>query len=353
MNNHKRRDVGNLPPPYPNGWYSVIWSFELKPGQVERVDALGQQLVVFRTASGKPSVLDAYCPHLGANLAEGGVVIGEHLQCPFHGWEFGVDGNCKHIPYSDKIPSLAKSSKTWTVLEVNGQVLVWFDAEDREPQWYPEEIKEISTGEWTLRGRSEHFISAHIQEVPENAADVAHLTFLHSPVITNGTDLRQTHRKDWITHQWDATFTPGEGDTWYQSKLNLFHHLEILGKKVDFADLHVDGTQAGPGLVYLKFKSALGTGVFVQSIVPEEPRVQKLQHVLFCSWSIPSLVSKIYLIAEAKQVERDIMIWNSKKFQAKPVLVKEDKPIKQFRRWYSNFYSEKSMEVFDKKQLDW
>jgi hypothetical protein len=34
---------------------------------------------------------------------------------------------------------------------------------------------------------------AHVdQEIPENAADVPHLEYLHGPFITSGTDLRAT-----------------------------------------------------------------------------------------------------------------------------------------------------------------
>lgn len=44
----------------------------------------------------------------------------------------------------------------------------------------------------------------------------------------------------------------------------------------------------------------------------------------------------------AFQVERDLMIWNSMKYQPKPVMIKsnEDKLLVKHRRWYSQFYSE-------------
>ena len=48
-------------------------------------------------------MLDAYCPHMGANIAVGGHVIGDCLECPFHGWQFrGSDGKVTKIPYADK-----------------------------------------------------------------------------------------------------------------------------------------------------------------------------------------------------------------------------------------------------------
>ncbi len=48
------------------------------------------------------------------------------------------------------------------------------------------------------------------------------------------------------------------------------------------------------------------------------------------------------------QIERDIMIWNNKRYHGKPVLVKskEDALLQRHRRWYSQFYSENSPTIF-------
>jgi cholesterol 7-dehydrogenase len=37
------RKVGNLPPVYPNGWFSLLDSRDLAPGDVKHVAALGNQ----------------------------------------------------------------------------------------------------------------------------------------------------------------------------------------------------------------------------------------------------------------------------------------------------------------------
>ena len=66
----------------------------------------GLNLAVFRDESGEAHALDAYCPHMGANLAVGGRVIGDCIECPFHGWQFrGNDGKCTKIPNSEKSTS--------------------------------------------------------------------------------------------------------------------------------------------------------------------------------------------------------------------------------------------------------
>lgn len=63
----------------------------------------GEQVAVFRSQEGKAYVVDGYCPHLGANLAVGGRVVGNCIECPFHGWQFqGSDGKCVKIPYAEK-----------------------------------------------------------------------------------------------------------------------------------------------------------------------------------------------------------------------------------------------------------
>lgn len=74
---------------------------------------LGEQVAVFRAENGKAHVLDAYCPHLGANLAVGGRVLGDCLECPFHGWQFqGSDGKCVKVPYAEKGESLTGKLET-------------------------------------------------------------------------------------------------------------------------------------------------------------------------------------------------------------------------------------------------
>lgn len=63
----------------------------------------GLELAVFRAVNGEVYALDAFCPHLGANLGVGGKVRGTCLECPFHSWRFnGADGKCTDIPGAKK-----------------------------------------------------------------------------------------------------------------------------------------------------------------------------------------------------------------------------------------------------------
>ena len=86
---------------YPNGWTPVLETRDLNRRQIKPIHAFGKDLVVYRGSSGKCYAFEAYCPHLGANLGVGGTIIGESIQCPFHGWVYDQDGRCTHIPATE------------------------------------------------------------------------------------------------------------------------------------------------------------------------------------------------------------------------------------------------------------
>lgn len=159
----KRRKAGDVPPVFPNGWFALMASRDVPRGQARAVNVLGEHFAVFRGEDGKAYILDAYCPHMGANIGVGGRVIGNCLQCPFHGWTFrGEDGKCTDIPYAKKVPDFAKT-KQWPTCEGNGQIMVWYHAEGIDPTWMPELIPEISNGDWAYKGKTTHIINAHIE----------------------------------------------------------------------------------------------------------------------------------------------------------------------------------------------
>src|SRR5215831_18572997 len=93
-------------PADPASWYLFCHTKDLRRGPLAKT-ILGRDLVAFRTAAGKFAVLNARCSHLGANLGCG-KVVGEMIQCPFHQWRFGCDGQCEHIPGLSEIPDFAR-----------------------------------------------------------------------------------------------------------------------------------------------------------------------------------------------------------------------------------------------------
>jgi phenylpropionate dioxygenase-like ring-hydroxylating dioxygenase large terminal subunit len=121
--------------PTPEGWFQVATSNMLKKGgKPASLHYFAQDLVAFRDHDGLVHVLDAYCPHLGAHLGVLGTIVGNTIQCPFHGWRFDGAGRCQYIPYAQKIPPRA-AIFSWPVVERYGMIFVWHSKERSAPTY--------------------------------------------------------------------------------------------------------------------------------------------------------------------------------------------------------------------------
>uniref|UniRef100_A0A182W4V2 cholesterol 7-desaturase n=1 Tax=Anopheles minimus TaxID=112268 RepID=A0A182W4V2_9DIPT len=354
------RKIGDrLPPPYPNGWFSVLESEDLARGEAKSVDCLGQNLVVFRTDAGEVNVLDAYCPHLGANLGVGGIVRGDCIECPFHHWSFsGRDGQCTNIPYSKSgtVPKVARLRK-WRSLEVNGFIFVWHHVDREAEPWTFNVVQEIEDGRWVYYGKNEFLVNCHIQDVPENGADVAHLAAVHGPNMMSGSDIRYSRPAwaDFGMHSWLASWqAPDESEPTHVAKMDLVHSFRIFNK-FEVGKIDVRAYQIGPGYVQLMMNTSMGPFVVLQTVTPIEPLVQKVIHRFYAPRNIwNAIFQKFAILAESIMFERDMMVWNHKQFIDNPLLIKEDRLIKSYRKWYSQFYSENSVSfTMAKEKLDW
>ena len=87
------------------GWFMVGWSAEFPIGEVRPLHYFGEDLVAYRDESGELHVLEAHCKHLGAHIGHGGTVVGDCVECPFHGWRWGPDGANRYIPYQPDRPN--------------------------------------------------------------------------------------------------------------------------------------------------------------------------------------------------------------------------------------------------------
>ncbi|XP_017891357.1 cholesterol 7-desaturase [Ceratina calcarata] len=365
----KKRKLGKLPPVYPNGWFALLESYQLGKKEVKHVAALGQNFAIYRTDNGTVRILDAYCPHLGANMAEGGRVKGDCLECPFHGWQFrGSDGQCAYIPYADKIPHIAKT-KTWKCCEANEIIFVWYHAEGLQPHWEPQTISQVSTRAWRYRGRNEFLINCHIQEVAENGADLAHLSAVHGPPIFSSkvtNYLSSFARHSWSNVNWtphnsylefqeseDTGSKKPDGENLRHRAYMTLRHRLILFEKFKVMHLDVDVQQVGPGYVELMMHTPLGSMCIFQTVTPMEPLLQKVTHVMYSPRYLAPYASMLFL-GECLMFERDVAIWNRKKFEKQPLLVKEDKSILAYRRWYAQFYSQHSLSYHSAmRSLQW
>ncbi len=89
------------------GWYPALPSKALGARKTHSVRIGYQRLVVYRGEDGRARALDAFCPHMGADLANGSVV-GDQIQCYFHQWRFDEHGICVATRCGEPAPKGAR-----------------------------------------------------------------------------------------------------------------------------------------------------------------------------------------------------------------------------------------------------
>src|SRR5712691_10132289 len=117
-------------------WIPALVSTELpeRDGAPVRVRLLGENLIAFRTTSGKVGLIQNHCPHRGASLFFGRNEE-EGIRCVYHGWKFDVQGNCVDMPnepaesdFKNKVKATA-----YPCVERNGIVLLYLGPRDTPP----------------------------------------------------------------------------------------------------------------------------------------------------------------------------------------------------------------------------
>jgi phenylpropionate dioxygenase-like ring-hydroxylating dioxygenase large terminal subunit len=157
-------------------WQPVARIQDLERGP-QRAVLLGEALAVFLTESGAPAVVSDRCAHRGASLSMG-EVVGEGIQCPYHGWEWdATEGDCTRIPSladQAQIPPRARIA-AFPVREQWG--LVWTVLE--EPLGEPPSVPWFDPEEWTLGHGTPFELPVALGVAIENFRDVSHFAFVH------------------------------------------------------------------------------------------------------------------------------------------------------------------------------
>ena len=165
-------------------WYIVLESKEVgkKPIGVTR---MGEKLVFWRDKVGKVHSAVDRCPHRGVSLSIG-KVIEEHLQCPFHGFEYDQRGRCVYIPANGREGRIPDSLylSTYPTFEAEGFIWIWWGDAPLENLDEPHFFENID--DTFVYSSTPDFWKAHYSRAIENQLDVVHLPFVHHNTIGRG-----------------------------------------------------------------------------------------------------------------------------------------------------------------------
>lgn len=168
-----------------NFWYAVAFSTEVNNKPI-RVTALGQELMLYRTSSGKAVVMSDLCVHRGGALSDGWTK-GDCIVCPYHGWEYEESGACVKIPsFPDKKTPIPRKARVDAYPSQEKYGFIWAflgDLPEAERPPIPP-LAEFNKPNYRPLWGDYHWDVDYTRAV-ENGMDIAHAPFVHSTSFGN------------------------------------------------------------------------------------------------------------------------------------------------------------------------
>lgn len=163
-----------------NDWHPVGIAAGLAAGQQLPTQLLDLSLVVWRDSNGAVHAWEDRCPHRGMKLSMG-QLEGDRLRCPYHGWSFGIDGHCRHIPALPALQDAQLKARVtrFAVQECHGLIWVCLGTPANAVPAFPEladaRLRKVWCGPYEVLSSAPRII--------ENFLDMAHFAYVHEGIL--------------------------------------------------------------------------------------------------------------------------------------------------------------------------
>ncbi len=167
-----------------NAWYAAALSDEVTRTPLRRI-ILNDPVVFYRTEAGEAVALEDRCCHRLSPLSPG-QLIGDTIECPYHGLCFDKSGACTHVPGQVDIPAHARV-RAYAIVERYGLIWTWAgdsaDADEgKMPDW-----RWAEDDDWTTIGGYFN-IPCHYMMSVDNLMDLSHVGYVHKTTIGSALD---------------------------------------------------------------------------------------------------------------------------------------------------------------------
>jgi phenylpropionate dioxygenase-like ring-hydroxylating dioxygenase large terminal subunit len=159
-------------------WHPVALSSSIAAGALLAADLLDTRLVLWRDSAGLLHAWEDRCPHRGTRLSLG-VLQDDTLRCAYHGWAFGKQGRCIHIPAHPAALPKAQVA-VYRVVEQYGLAWVCLGAPVQAgppafPEFADDGLRKVWCGPYDVRSSGPRIV--------ENFLDMAHFAFVHEGIL--------------------------------------------------------------------------------------------------------------------------------------------------------------------------
>ncbi|MGE4239125.1 Rieske 2Fe-2S domain-containing protein [Ramlibacter sp.] len=164
-----------------NNWYVAAWPHELTGLKPLGRTLLGEPVVLYRQADGKAVALQDRCCHRSMPLSDG-AVVGNRIQCGYHGLEFDCTGRCVLIPGQADIPAAARV-RSYPVVERDEVVWIWMGDEERADASKIVPYPWHNPGSGWAHRKQLYTIACNWELMNDNVMDLTHLAYVHRNTI--------------------------------------------------------------------------------------------------------------------------------------------------------------------------
>ena len=198
-----------------NAWYVAALSKDVDR-ELKRRMILDEPVLLYRSLSGEVVALHDRCPHRFAPLSRG-TLLGDVVQCKYHGLQFDRSGSCVLNPHGDTIGPTNRV-RSYAIQETPDLVWIWMG----DPELaHAKDLPDLSY----MNGAGVRTVHTYLKAdyrydiLIDNLLDLSHTDYLHVGSFTNGACARSETRVEQqgddvvVTfNQWEAPAPPGHDD---------------------------------------------------------------------------------------------------------------------------------------------
>jgi len=157
-------------------WHPVAVARDLAPGKARTIRVLGEDLALYRGASGRPYLVGGRCAHR-LTLLHTGWVVGEDIRCMYHGWQYDGSGRCTLRPAEDDKGPPPVRIAGYPLHEYHGLIFAWLGEGDAPAFDLPRKDVFDQPGA-VVYAKAERWPCNWFQMI-ENSLDAVHVSFVH------------------------------------------------------------------------------------------------------------------------------------------------------------------------------
>jgi len=170
-------------------WYPVAYLDDLDRRRPTPFTVLGLDLVLwFEPASGAWRAFADVCPHRLVPLSDGRINARGELECPYHGWSFGGEGQCTAIPQAtaEQQPTASASPRAqcqrFATAAAQGLLFVFAGDPTLAGTVPLPLVPALEEPGWLVQGTFRD-LPMDALTVLENVLDVSHVPFTHHRTV--------------------------------------------------------------------------------------------------------------------------------------------------------------------------